>query len=224
MSPVVSKKAKQFQSNDNISPDIFKNKWLNYLTRTHVAIPVVVFFIYAAGLLYYTFEKTQLGVATVIGLFFGGILFFTFIEYVVHRWVYHPPEDASEGFKEFTYKAHGIHHDYPKDKQRLAMPPWLSALVATILLLIFELILSQYAFSFLAGFLVGYALYLLVHYSTHIFKMPDNFMKALWINHMRHHYSKDEILFGVSSPLWDYIFGTMPKEKFDPQKKVEVSR
>ena len=115
--------------------------------------------------------------------------------------------------KEAQYKMHGVHHDYPKDKQRLAMPPFLSITIATILLLIFELILDKYSFSFLAGFLVGYAMYLLVHYSVHIFRAPNNFLKALWVNHSIHHYSPEDAMFGVSSPLWDYVFGTTPKKK-----------
>jgi sterol desaturase/sphingolipid hydroxylase (fatty acid hydroxylase superfamily) len=120
------------------------------------------------------------------------------------------------------YTMHGVHHDYPKDKQRLAMPPFLSVTISTILLLIFELLLDKYSFSFLAGFLVGYAFYLLVHYSVHIFRMPNNFLKALWINHSIHHYSPEDAMFGVSSPIWDYVFGTANKKKGTGNVEVKV--
>ncbi len=206
------------------SPDLFKHPFLNKLTRTHIAFPVAIFFLYAGGLLYYTVAQVHLPVATIVGLFFSGLLLFTFAEYVVHRWVYHPPEGASQGFVDFTYKVHGIHHDYPKDKQRLAMPPWLSLIVATVLLLIFEFLLGRYGFSLLAGFLAGYASYLLVHYIVHIFPMPKNFFRALWINHAIHHYSTDEILFGVSSPLWDYVFRTLPEKDWKQEISVKRNR
>ncbi len=209
-----------FISNENVSLPIFQNKWLDKLTRSHISIPVSLFFLYAAGLLYYTTIATELTTVQVVALFFGGTFFFTFIEYVAHRWLYHPGEHASESRQKFCYTVHGIHHDYPKDKRRLAMPPAASVLAATILLLIFRVALGQYAFAFLAGFMVGYALYLLVHYSVHIFRMPNNFLKALWVNHSIHHYSPDEIMFGVSSPLWDYVFGTLPKK--EKKKGVEV--
>lgn len=209
-----------FISNENVSLPIFQNQWLDKLTRSHIAIPVSLFFLYAAGLLYYTTIATELTMLQVVALFFGGTFFFTFIEYVAHRWLYHPGEHASESRQKFCYTIHGMHHDYPKDKRRLAMPPAASVLVATILLVIFRVVLGQYAFAFLAGFLVGYAMYLLVHYSVHIFRMPKNFLKALWINHSIHHYSPDEIMFGVSSPLWDYVFGTTPKK--ERKKGVEV--
>ena len=195
------------------SPDLFEQPWLNKLTRTHVAFPVSIFLLSAVGLLYFASINTQLSVGTLAALFFGGTLFFTFAEYSIHRWIYHPPENASEGFVNFTYKVHGIHHDYPKDKQRIAMPPWLTVLVATILLLVFKMIMGQFSFAFLAGFFAGYGLYLLIHYMVHIFPMPKNRFRALWINHAIHHYSNEEILFGVSNPFWDYIFGTMPSKE-----------
>lgn len=209
-----------YVSNEDISLPVFQNKWLDKLTRTHISIPVSLFFLYAIGLLYYTKVATELSNWQVIGLFFGGTFFFTFVEYIVHRFAYHPGEHASPARQEFCYTVHGIHHDYPKDKKRLALPPVASVVVVTVLLVIFRVILGNFAFSFLAGFLVGYALYLLVHYSVHIFRMPKNFLRALWVNHSIHHYSPEEVMFGVSSPLWDYVFGTLPKK--ERKKRVEV--
>lgn len=212
---------KNFVSNEDISIPLFKNKWLDKLTRTHIAIPVSLFILYAIGLIIYTKYTTDLSNLQVLGLFFGGWLFFTFAEYMVHKNVYHMKPN-SKWRKKITYTMHGIHHDYPKDKSRLAMPPVLSIFVGTLLLLVFELILNIYSFSFLAGFLVGYAGYLLVHYTVHVFHPPNNAFKALWTNHAIHHYQNPQVLFGVSSPLWDYILGTVPKEK-NARKRVEVS-
>ena len=107
---------------------------------------------------------------------------------------------------------HGVHHDHPKDKDRLSMPPVLSISLATLLLLFFRTIMGDFAFSFTAGFLVGYANYLLVHYVVHIHRPPKNFFRQLWINHSIHHYRDGEIIFGVSSPLWDYVYGTMERK------------
>ncbi len=213
-----------YVSNENTSVPLFKNKWLDKLTRSHISIPVTMFFLYAIGLLYYTKTATELSNLQVVALFFGGIFFFTFTEYVVHRWAYHPGEHASEARQKFCYTVHGVHHDYPKDKSRLAMPPVPALLAATLLLIIFRTILGKFAFAFLAGFMVGYAFYLLIHYCVHIFRAPNNFLKALWVNHAIHHYSEDEILFGVSSPLWDYVFGTTAKnEKKKSSVEVKVS-
>lgn len=215
--------SEKFKSNGE-APPMFENKILNRLTQTHIATPIIIFLVYAVALLWYTVTRTDVPALAVIALFLLGTLAFTLAEYVVHRWVYHPPHGASDKYKEMTYNMHGFHHDYPKDKKRLAMPPVLAVVISTVLLFLFELVLQQYAFAYLAGFVVGYAMYLVVHYTVHMYPPPKNFLKALWVNHALHHYSKDEILFGVSQPLWDYVFRTMPKSTKDKKQAVEVVR
>ena len=217
-------RTQKFKSNADQSPPMFENKLLNRLSQTHIATPIVIFLVYAIGLLWYTEIKTDIPTLIVVFVFLVGTLGFTFMEYAVHRWVYHPPHGASEAYKQATYKMHGMHHDYPKDKRRLAMPPLVAIALATGLLFVFELVLGQYAFAYLAGFVVGYALYLMVHYTVHIYAPPRNFLRALWVNHSIHHYSEDEVLFGVSQPLWDYVFGTMPKSARDKQMAREIHR
>jgi sterol desaturase/sphingolipid hydroxylase (fatty acid hydroxylase superfamily) len=214
----------KFKSNNDGEARMFENKFLDSLTKTHIAIPVAIFLVYAIALLYRTYLNTDIGFLTVAFVFFSGAFLFTFAEYAIHRWVYHPPHDASEGYKEITYKIHGLHHDYPKDKQRLAMPPLLAIIIATLLLFVFEMILNQYGDAFAAGFVTGYALYLLIHYSIHMYSPPKNVFKILWVNHSIHHYSEDEILFGVSNPLWDYIFRTTPRSNRDQKMAKEIYR
>lgn len=215
--------SQKFKSNGQ-APPMFQNKLLNRLTQTHIATPIVIFLAYAVGLLWYTEVATDVAPLVVLALFVTGVLAFTLAEYVIHRWVYHPPHGSSEKYKEVMYNAHGFHHDYPKDKKRLAMPPILAIVISTVLLLLFELVLGDYSFAYLAGFVVGYAMYLVVHYTVHMYPPPKNFLKALWVNHAMHHYSEDNILFGVSQPLWDYVFGTMPKSEKDKRKAIEIVR
>lgn len=194
---------------------LFENTLLERLSRTHISIPITIFFLYSAALLYWSYTYTMLSISMVIFLFLLGMVTFTWIEYQVHRHIFHM-EVVSDLRKKLQYTIHGIHHEFPKDKDRLAMPPVLSVTIATTLLFLFSLILGDMAFSFLAGFLVGYAAYLLVHYMVHVFRPPKNFLKTLWINHSIHHYKHGESVFGVSSPLWDYVYGTMDKcEKTD---------
>jgi sterol desaturase/sphingolipid hydroxylase (fatty acid hydroxylase superfamily) len=189
---------------------LFQNPVLEALSRTHIAIPLTVFFAYSAGLLYWSITNTSLSAGTTVGMFFFGLLAFTWVEYNVHRYIFHLAP-TTQRRANFQYTMHGVHHEFPKDKTRLAMPPLLSITLSTILLLIFRLILGDLVFSFLPGFLVGYAMYLAVHYMIHAYQPPRNFLKVLWINHAVHHYKDGETVFGVSSPLWDYVYGTMGK-------------
>ncbi len=195
---------------------LFKNPILEKLSRTHISVPLIIFFTYAAALLYWSSTHTNLSVGLTTSLFFIGWLTFSWVEYMVHRYVFHMAT-YTKWREKFQYTVHGVHHEFPKDKDRLAMPPLLSVTLGTILLLLFRLAMGDFVFAFLPGFLVGYASYLGVHYMVHAYQPPKNFFKALWVNHGVHHYKNGEIVFGVSSPLWDYLFGTMKEKKEKPQ-------
>ncbi|MBT1701314.1 sterol desaturase family protein [Fulvivirgaceae bacterium PWU4] len=194
------------------SRQLFKNPILERLSRTHIAVPLTIFFTYSAVLLYWSITHTSLPVWLTAAMFMLGALVFTWVEYITHRYVFHMGTYTKLREK-IQYTVHGVHHEFPKDKERLAMPPLLSITIATLLLLLFRLIMGDLAFSFLPGFLSGYALYLSVHYMVHVYQPPKNFLKVLWINHSVHHYKHGEYVFGVSSPLWDYIYGTMKEKK-----------
>ncbi len=191
---------------------LFKNPILEKLSRTHIAVPVTIFILYAAGLLYWSVTHTDLSAGITIAMFAAGFLAFTWVEYVTHRYLFHMATYTKFRAK-FQYTVHGVHHEFPKDKERLAMSPLLSITIATILLLLFRLMMGDLTFSFLPGFLAGYAFYLAVHYMVHVYQPPKNFLRVLWINHSIHHYKDGDYVFGVSSPLWDYIYGTMREKK-----------
>ena len=191
---------------------LFRNPVMEKLSRTHIAVPLTVFMLYSTALLYWSITHTSLSAGLTIIMFIAGFIAFTWIEYMVHRYLFHMGTYTK--FREkFQYTVHGVHHEYPKDKERLAMPPLLSITISTLLLLVFRLMMGDLVFSFLPGLLVGYAFYLAIHYMVHVYQPPKNFLKALWINHSVHHYKHGEYIFGVSSPFWDYVYGTMkPKE------------
>jgi len=204
------------------SPKLFENPILEKLTHTHISFPLIIFGVIAVALIYYGIIEKGFEAPLMVGLFVGGLFFFTFVEYIMHRYLYHIPA-TSERKKKISYTMHGVHHDYPKDKSRLAMPPVLSLIVVTVLFIIYRAVLGDYVFGFLAGFLIGYSAYLAVHYSVHAFKVPNNFLKVLWQHHSIHHYRESDRAFGVSSPLWDHIFRTMPR-KTKASRKTAVGK
>lgn len=193
------------------SKALFKNKFMERLTRTHIAIPLVVFSIISTALMIYGFQESYLTALSAPLLFFAGLISFTLVEYIMHRFVFHlsPKNERQE---KFAYTVHGVHHDYPKDKDRLAMPIPLSITLSTGFFFLFKLFMGIHVFGFLPGFLMGYASYLWVHYMVHAFQPPKNFWKILWVHHGIHHYKDPGNAFGVSSPIWDVVFGTMPKK------------
>ena len=189
----------------------FDNKIIERLSRTHIAIPLVIFSVISIGLMVYGFDKSYINVYNAVPLFLAGLLVFSLVEYLMHRYLFHLSPKTKKAEK-FAYTVHGVHHDYPKDKDRLAMPIPLSITLATLFFLFYRLLMGDLVYAFLPGFLMGYASYLWVHYMVHAFQPPKNFWKVLWVHHGIHHYKDPGNAFGVSSPLWDYIFGTMPKK------------
>ena len=206
------KKIGRLDRPDNFgSAQIFSNPVLERISRTHISVPITLFLAISSVSLYFGLITTiplWLGFAVL----FAGIFVFTFVEYLMHRHFFHMEPDTPIKDK-LQYGIHGVHHDYPRDKDRLAMPPFVSAAYAAILYLMFTLLMGDFALYFLPGFLLGYAGYLGVHYLVHVSNPPKNFFKVLWVNHAIHHYKNPDTAFGVSSPLWDYLLGTLPKKE-----------
>lgn len=182
------------------------------LTKTHIAFPLTIFPIFSGVVLYLGAARYGLGIGELFGIFLFGFLLFTLVEYLVHRNIFHLAP-TTEFREKIAYNFHGIHHEQPKDKKRLAMPIVVSTILAFAFLGAFYLIVGKYSFAFTPGFVMGYATYIGVHYSVHAFKAPKNFLKVLWVNHAIHHFKDDTVAYGVSSPLWDVIFGTLPPKK-----------
>jgi sterol desaturase/sphingolipid hydroxylase (fatty acid hydroxylase superfamily) len=186
---------------------IFKNQYLEYLTKTH---PLVIWGMYIpviAGLIYYGSRTFGFSLTEIVLLFAAGLFFWTFFEYIMHRFVFHWVSDNPR-IQRMSYVLHGNHHEFPRDRQRLFMPPVPSLIISSILFLLMYGILRQYTFIFFPGFILGYLIYGSMHYAIHAWNPPFKWMKPIWRNHHLHHYKSDEKGFGVSSHLWDKVFGT----------------
>lgn len=203
---------------------LFRNQYLEYLTKTH---PLVIWSIYTPiiiYMLYFSMEKMGETFQRTALLFIAGMLFWTLFEYIMHRFVFHMTAH-SERAKKIAYVLHGNHHHYPRDRQRLFMPPVPSLILATIIFSLQYLALKDNIFMFFPGFMLGYLMYGTMHYAIHAWNPPFKWMKPLWRNHHLHHYKNEHQGFGVSTTIWDRLFGTMfnlKKEKEDKEKVQEL--
>lgn len=203
---------------------LFKNQYLEMLTKTH---PLVIWGMYTPVMIYCLYySTTTMGFDTlrIFLTFLGGIFFWSFFEYIAHRFLFHWVAE-SERAKKIVYTMHGNHHHYPRDKERLFMPPVPSIIMASLLFSFFYLIMGHNVFMFFPGFILGYLIYGSMHYAIHAWNPPFKWMKALWRNHHLHHYKNEHQGYGVSSTLWDHVFGTMfdlKNEKEDKEKVKEL--
>ncbi len=130
---------------------------------------------------------SQLRMSSDAVLFAGGVVAFTLAEYLVHRFVLHG----------FARTEHRLHHANP------------DGAVLTIfwqIWICFALVYLIAGGAFVAGALVAYAWYLFVHHCAH--HGPDKLPLPLLKHHQSHHRFASRN-YGVSTTLWDHVFGTM---------------
>lgn len=200
---------------------LFKSNFLEALTKAH---PLVIWGMYLPviiSLLYYSATALDCTTLHIAGLFLGGMIFWSFFEYLAHRFLFHW-EPKSNKANKIVYTFHGCHHHYPRDTTRLFMPPLPSVIISGSVLGLMYLIIRQNAFMFFPGFLLGYLLYGSIHYAIHAWSPPFKWMKPHWRNHHLHHYKDEHMGFGVSSTLWDHVFGTMFNLKNEKEDKEKV--
>jgi sterol desaturase/sphingolipid hydroxylase (fatty acid hydroxylase superfamily) len=215
-----------FMSYDTIDPRrdaqpirLFESDFLEFFTHISPVTIVVVWLPIAVLLIVYAAMKAP-GPAFPVYIplgFLGGLFTWTLAEYTLHRFLFHY-KPTSPRQERLFFLFHGIHHAQPQVKTRLVMPLPVSVPGFFIFFGLFYLVLAvllrapQWIAPVMSGFMIGYLAYDLIHYATHHFPMRSKFAKYIKRHHMQHHYKDASTRFGVSSPLWDWVFRTQGVE------------
>jgi sterol desaturase/sphingolipid hydroxylase (fatty acid hydroxylase superfamily) len=185
---------------------MFDSDLLDRLSRVHPIVPPLIFL--PAVVVLFVLGAQQLNTGETVGLVAAGWLFWTLMEYWIHRIVFHFEPESGPGAR-FHWIIHGVHHDHPNDPLRLVMPPSVSVPLAAAFYGLFVLVMGSAAGNvFAAGFLLGYLVYDMTHYYLHHFTPKSRLGKMMRELHMRHHFQDDTRGFGISAPFWDYVFRT----------------
>jgi len=185
------------------SIQVFRNPILDrWLGRTHPALPallfgplIVVALVYARG---------HVAGQDFAGAFLGGVLGFTLLEYLLHRFVLHRPVGPERASRIAAFLRHGYHHAYPSDEGRLVLPPLvtipfaIAIAVPAVLLLPF----GEAAAAF-AGTAAGYVTYDSTHWWLHHARPKWRAGRFLKRYHLLHHHHPSAGRSGVSTPLWE---------------------
>lgn len=190
------------------SPPMFRSRALDFFTRVHPVVPVIIF-VPAIVVLAAT-GVARVGLLPAVGLALVGYLLWTLTEYWLHRVVFHH-EPTHPLAVRLHWMMHGVHHDHPNDPLRLVMPPSISVPLGLAFAGLFWLAVgSAAAPALMAGFTAGYLIYDMLHYHVHHHRPRSAMGRRLRELHMRHHFQDDDRGFGVSAPWWDRVFGTAP--------------
>src|SRR5207237_4390370 len=154
-----------YVSNRNESVRMFKSDLMEFLSHVHPVTPLVLYLPVVGYMLYLSFWQSRLSILAMTGLFLLGVLIWTLLEYIIHRYVFHYEPKTDLG-KQLHYIIHGVHHDYPNDARRLVMPPSISIPLAVLFYLLFLLVFGRLASGVFAGLVFGYVCYDMLHYAT----------------------------------------------------------
>ena len=165
------------------------------LVRTWVYGPILV------AALAWGVSAGEVGFAGFCLLIPAGLLAWTVLEYLIHRFAFH------------GFAPHWQHHENPTDPAYILAPLWLSLSAAGALGVGFALALHSGARAALivAGIVVGYLAYELVHLAIHSPRAGGRFLRTLRKRHYYHHFASDRVCYGVTSPLWDAVFRSLPQ-------------
>jgi sterol desaturase/sphingolipid hydroxylase (fatty acid hydroxylase superfamily) len=184
----------------------FDNPLLERLSRCHPALPAMLWGPVSALLLALGL-RSGLGPLAVLGLGMTGVLAWTLTEYLLHRWVFHW-QPADPRLRRLVYPVHQLHHDV-QEWDRLVAPPLMSVPLALVLFAAARAIVPPPSvYPLFGGFILGYLGYDYIHLYTHFARPRTRLGKGLRRRHLQHHFARHDRWYGVSSPLWDYVFRT----------------
>lgn len=169
---------------------------LNY-RATFVADPLA-----ALGFAYYGAISFEGPLAAAMACVAAGFLLWGFLEYVLHRFLLH-------GVLEAPRREHAKHHGQPKAE--IGTPLLVIPIGALAIHLGCTVFLDSGAAALITcGIYAGYNYFAVVHHLLH--HRPEALSRARWFEaqvrfHELHHRHPNHH-FGISSALWDRLFGT----------------
>jgi sterol desaturase/sphingolipid hydroxylase (fatty acid hydroxylase superfamily) len=164
---------------------------------------VYVFYIYfplVAAAIGWAFYDGRMSLFAVSGAFAAGLLLWTLLEYFIHRYAFH------------RLAPHYQHHEFPADRRYIFAPLWFSGISAVVLWALLALATGSWMAGALveAGAITGYLGYEALHILIHSDRPGGAMLRALRKHHYYHHFADDTKCYGVITPFWDRIFGSLP--------------
>jgi len=182
------------------------SKWNYYLSLATDFLTAVVLLILS---IYYSKD-----IWASIAFFIVGVLFFTFLEYAVHAWLFH----KDHPLKVFI-EGHAHHHQNPFSYD--AMPFFMSALIAAIFVWIFHFIMPlPDAMALVGGMALGYFNYGIMHHIMHRREFKSKYWRYMQEFHFVHH-KKPLLNHGITTDIWDRVFGTYYQWSEEDLKGIE---
>lgn len=144
----------------------------------------------------------MIAVLVVLSVALLGAFTWSVAEYMLHAWVFHK-------VKNFISREHRMHHTI----NGYFAPTWLKIINAFVVLgavgtLLSFVVSPTIGVAYALGFAAGYLAYELFHRRLHTHAPRNAFGRWARRHHFHHHLADARDNHGVTSPIWDHVFGT----------------
>ena len=146
-----------------------------------------------------------LSLALALGLPIGVVLW-SFMEYALHRFAFHEARGRNYGSRE-----HLRHHGSEDTVLESWYLSWLGVLLlglGAIPAIGGAVGLHQVGWGVGIGYVAGYGFYDWIHWRAHRRPIANAYEAAVRRHHFIHHFHAPMKNHGVTTPIWDHVFGT----------------
>jgi sterol desaturase/sphingolipid hydroxylase (fatty acid hydroxylase superfamily) len=144
----------------------------------------------------------------------AGVTLWSLAEYLLHRFLGHDRRTWPNAFATEHTRHHGegdyFARSWKKALGALGAVPIVSAMAASV-------VGATLGIAFGASFVSMYVLYEWVHRRAHTHRGLGAYGRYLRRHHFHHHFGNPRANHGVTSPVWDVVFGT-----FEPPGRIRV--
>jgi sterol desaturase/sphingolipid hydroxylase (fatty acid hydroxylase superfamily) len=151
-----------------------------------------------------------------------GWFIWSLLEYALHRFFFHWTPHHRR-LKKIIRSLHVGHHGDSRNPDKILVRPIYSLTVSALFLAGFSTVTGSFftASALLTGLWLGFLYYELVHYRLHLSKADSGLLGYQRQGHFYHHFVDPNHCFGVTSPLWDLVFGTYRRVSALRAQKIE---
>ena len=135
----------------------------------------------------------------------AGVVLWSFLEYVLHRFLGHDRRTMPNFFSVEHTRHHSEGNYFAPTWKKGAVAVFMSAGIAGAVALVTGL---EIAVPFTIGFVGMYVAYEAVHRRAHTHEGLTAYGRFLRRHHFHHHFGNPKSNHGVTSPMWDVVFGT----------------
>jgi sterol desaturase/sphingolipid hydroxylase (fatty acid hydroxylase superfamily) len=144
-----------------------------------------------------------------------GLVLWTFLEYVLHRWAFHERVLGMAVAREHIEHHAKVDYFAPLSVKLALAVPIVGAIFAAGLLFT----AATFASGLVIGVLTGWIVYEVIHRRIHVAAPLNAYGRWARKHHLSHHFGNAKLNHGVSTPIWDHVFGT-----YAPDATVLVPR